>query len=81
VPVDLKTNEWNSLRDQFRALVRDESLRDESIEKFFDYEIRRRFGEAISRACGGRGKTDIPVASENDYVELAQEQLLRRRVD
>ena len=50
MPVDLKTNEWNSLRDQFRALVRDESMRDESIEKFFDYEIRRRFGEAISRA-------------------------------
>jgi hypothetical protein len=47
--VDPQTNEWNLL-DQFRALVRDESMRDESIEKFFDYEIRRRFGEAISRA-------------------------------
>ena len=51
MPVDLKTNEWNSLRDQFRALMRDESLPDESIEKFFDYEIRRRFGVAISRAA------------------------------
>jgi hypothetical protein len=50
VSIDLKTNEWNLLKDQFRALVRDES-RDESIEKFFDYEIRRRFGEAISRAA------------------------------
>jgi len=81
VPVDLKTNEWNSLRDQFRALVRDESMRDESIEKFFDYEIRRRFGQVISRACGGRGKQTFPLASENDYVELAQAQLLPRRVD
>ena len=81
MPVDLKTNEWNSLRDQFRALVRDESMRDESIEKFFDYEIRRRFGQVISRACGGRGKQTFPLASENDYVELAQAQLLPRRVD
>jgi len=80
VPVDLKTNEWNLL-DQFRALVRDESLRDESIENLFDYEIRRRFGEAISRACGGRGKRTFPLTSEYDYVELAQAQLLRRPVD
>jgi hypothetical protein len=29
--VDPQTNEWNLL-DQFRALVRDESMRDESIE-------------------------------------------------
>ena len=79
MPVDLKTNEWNSLRDQFRALVRDESMRDESIEKFFDYEIRRRFGQVISRACGGRGKQTFPLASENDYVELAQAHLLPLR--
>jgi hypothetical protein len=46
---------WNLL-DQFRALVRDESMRDESIEKFFDYEIRRRFGEAISRAGGSENR-------------------------
>jgi len=52
--VDPQTNEWNLL-DQFRALVRDESMRDESIEKFLDYEIRRRFGEAISRAGRKRG--------------------------
>ena len=29
MPVDLKTNEWNSLKVQFRELVRDESLRGE----------------------------------------------------
>ena len=72
--VDPQTNEWNLL-DQFRALVRDESMRDESIEKFFDYEIRRRFGEAISRAGRKREQT-FPLASENDYVELAQAHLL-----
>jgi hypothetical protein len=72
--VDPQTNEWNLL-DQFRALVRDESMRDESIEKFLDYEIRRRFGEAISRAGRKREQT-FPLASENDYVELAQALLL-----
>ena len=65
--VDPQTNEWNLL-DQFRALVRDESMRDESIEKFFDYEIRRRFGQAISRGLGGHKpwweeeRTDIPAS-------------------
>ena len=34
---------------QFRELVRDESLRGE-LEKFFDDEIRRHFGMAISGA-------------------------------
>jgi len=29
VPVDLKTNEWNSLRDQFRALVHNEVIRED----------------------------------------------------
>jgi hypothetical protein len=46
VSIALKTNEWNSLKVQFRELVRDESLRGE-LEKFFDDEIRRRFGMAI----------------------------------
>ena len=41
VSIALKTNEWNSLKVQFRELVRDESLRGE-LEKFFDDEIRRR---------------------------------------
>ena len=67
--VDLKPNEWNLLKDQFDALVRDENMPDESIEKFFDYEIRRRFGEAISRASGG--SEVFPLASENDYAVLA----------
>jgi hypothetical protein len=79
VPVDLKTNEWNSLRDQFRALVHNEGGREDSLEQFVDDGIRRRFGEVISRACGGRGKQTFPLASENDYVELAQAHLLPLR--
>jgi hypothetical protein len=77
VPVDLKTNEWNLLRDQFRALVHNEGSREDS-RAAVDDGIRRRFGEAISRACGRRGKQTFPP-SENDYVELAQAHLLRRR--
>jgi hypothetical protein len=80
VPVDLKINEWNSLRDQFRALVHNEGGREDSLEQFVDDGIRRRFGEVISRACGARGKQTFSLTSENDYVELAQAQLLRRRI-
>ena len=54
MPVDLKTNEWNLLRDQFRALVHNEGSREDSLEQLVDDGIRRRFGEAISRACGRR---------------------------
>ena len=50
MPVDLKTNEWNLLRDQFRALVHNEGSREDGLEQFVDDGIRRRFGEAISRA-------------------------------
>ena len=81
MPVDLKTNEWNLLKDQFRALLYDEGGREDNLEQYIDDGIRRRFGEVISCACGGRGKQTFPLASENDYVELAQARLLRRRVD
>ena len=56
MPVDLKTNEWNLLRDQFRALVHNEGSREDSLEQFVDDGIRRRFGEVISRASRRRGK-------------------------
>ena len=48
---DPKTNEWNLVKDQFDALVHDESVQEDSIEKFLDDQIRRRFGEWISRAA------------------------------
>jgi hypothetical protein len=56
VPVDLKTNEWNSLREQFRALADNEGGREESLEPFVDDGIRRRFGELIAWAEGHKSK-------------------------
>jgi hypothetical protein len=53
VSVNLKPKEWNLLRDEFRALMRDESVHEDSIEMFLDEQIRRRFGEAIRRAWKG----------------------------
>ena len=47
---DPKTNEWNLLKDQFDALVHDESVGSDSIEKIFDAQFRRRFTELINRA-------------------------------
>jgi hypothetical protein len=52
VPVDLKTNEWSLLRDQFRTLVHNEGGREDSLEQFVDAQIRRRFGELIAKAQG-----------------------------
>jgi hypothetical protein len=42
---DPKLNEWNLLRDQFDALVREGS----DIEDIIDAEFRRRFAELINR--------------------------------
>ena len=64
MPVDLKTNEWSLLRDQFRTLVHNEGGRKDSFEQFVDDGIRRRFGELISSACLGNGKQTFPLASE-----------------
>ena len=49
---DPKTNEWNLLKDQFDALVHDENVSDDSIEKILDAQFRRRFVELINRAAG-----------------------------
>jgi hypothetical protein len=66
VPVDLKTNEWNSLRDQFRALVHNEGI-SEDIEQLLDAQIRRRFGELIARAKGlGQAQRHIEVPNEHE---------------
>ena len=46
-----KTNEWNILKRQFDALVHDESVGADPIEKTFDAQIRRRFAELINRAA------------------------------
>ena len=43
-----KTNEWKLLKQQFDALVRDESVDAVSIEKVLDDQIRRRFAELVN---------------------------------
>jgi hypothetical protein len=44
-------NEWNLLKHQFDALVDDESVDPDCIEKTFDEQVRRRFAEIINRAA------------------------------
>ncbi len=57
MPGDLKTNEWNLLKDQFDALVCGEGAREDSVERLFDDQIRRRFGEWITRATDRKTMT------------------------
>ena len=57
MPGDPKSKEWNLLKDHFDALVHDESVREDSIETFFDDQIRRRFGEWITRARERKNRT------------------------
>ena len=45
---DPKLNEWNLLREQFHALVREGS---DNIEDILDVEFRRRFSEVINLAA------------------------------
>ena len=45
-----KTNEWDLLKHQFEALVHDESVDPDSIEKVLDDQVRRRIAELINRA-------------------------------
>jgi hypothetical protein len=63
MPGSSKINEWNSLKDQFAALVCGESAREDSIEKLFDDQIRRRFGEWITRAANSKSKAGAPYSS------------------
>jgi hypothetical protein len=58
MPGDPKTNEWNLLKDQFDALVYGESAREDSVEKLFDDQIRRRFGEWITGATDRKTTTN-----------------------
>jgi hypothetical protein len=57
MPGNPKSNEWNLLKDHFDAQVH-ESGHEESIEKFFDDQIRRRFGGWITWATERKIKTD-----------------------
>ena len=52
-----KTNEWDLLKHQFEALVQNESVDPDSIEKVLDDQVRRRFAELINRAADRRSST------------------------
>lgn len=49
MPYEQQCGEWKLLKDQFDALIRNESARSDDVDELlFDDEIRRRFGEMIS---------------------------------
>lgn len=60
---NLKPDEWNSLKDQFDALLHDESVRADSIEKIFDIQFRRRFAELINRVADRQSTIGTPAGS------------------
>jgi hypothetical protein len=62
---DPKTNEWNSLKDQFDTLVYGESAREDSIEKLFDDQIRHRFGEWKTRAANRKIMSNSSINRDN----------------
>ena len=51
-----KTNEWNLLKEEFDALVRNEGVREESLQQHFNDVVHRRFGELIAWAAGHNAK-------------------------
>ena len=57
-------SEWNLLKKQFNALMREETARLDDLEQLFDHQIRRRFGEAIASAMGDQ--TDYGVRFPTD---------------
>ena len=67
MPGDPKTNEWNLLKDQFDALVRNEGVRQGSLEQALDYEILRRFGEVIA-SVGDQTKRIYGASLKSDYA-------------
>ncbi len=66
MPGGRKPNEWSSLKDQFDALVHDESVGADSIEKIFDVQFRRRFAELLNRAAD-QSRTGRSVSSRAFY--------------
>ena len=45
-------SEWNLLKEQFDAMVRNDCARPDDLEQLLDHQIRLRFGEAIATAMG-----------------------------
>jgi len=60
-------NEWNLLKEKFDALVRNEGVREDRLERSLDYKVHRRFGELIVSSV--RHQTaDIYNLTKGDYV-------------
>jgi hypothetical protein len=53
----MKTNEWDLLKRQFDALVHDDSVRAENIEKIFDVQFSRRFTELVNQTAERNSRT------------------------
>ena len=64
-----KTNEWDLLKHQFDALMHDESVGAESIDKIFDAQFRRRFAELMNRLPNAMAHLVISTGPKaNDLV-------------
>jgi len=50
-PANVRTKEWNLLKQQFDELVDDENVTTDSIEEIFDIQFRRRFAELITQTA------------------------------
>ena len=56
MPYEQQRSEWKLLKDEFDALIRNERARSDDVDKLFDDEIRRRFGEMISSSLLKRAR-------------------------
>src|SRR5262249_58869254 len=68
---DHTSNEWNLLKEQFRALVREGS---DNVENIFDAQFRTRFSELIYQAAG----FEKPDRVWRDLISEAKAALLDR---
>jgi hypothetical protein len=53
-----KTHEWKLLKEQFDALLRNEGLRQDSLEQFLENAIRYRCGRFIAWAAETKTKAN-----------------------
>jgi hypothetical protein len=77
---DRAVHEWNLLREQFRALAREDS---DNIEDIFDAQFRRRFCDLINRTADRKNITLEAPPDSNLILHLrkytAQQNLPKKR--
>ena len=64
---DSTVNEWNLLREQFHALLRESS---DNIEDIFDAQFRRRLSELINRTAERENMKLAPAPDSNLILHL-----------